>query len=196
MDLDEPVNERGARGLVDLDLVVHVGVVYGPGLLNFEHVLLDALTELRDMIHRIDGLPVDLRQRLEDKSLTSLMEHLDLLLDCDLGQLLGCSTLQALLLFDGAVHRELRLASLRRVLRLLEVEDLGPAPGAAVPVEVQGLDVTSQVLGLPRRKNGFVGSRWVHGAMLERLRATLGWHHHQWSVGLEGRILHVLRTGI
>lgn len=194
MDLDQPVNERRAGRLIDLDLIVHVRVVYGPSLLDSEHVLLDALAELGDMIYRVDRLSVDLRQRLEYQSLTALMEHLDLLLDGDLGQLLCGATLQAFLLFDRAVHRELRLASLRRVLGLLEVEDLGSASGAAMAIEVQGLDVTGEVLGLSGRENGFVRPRRIHGVVLKGLRATLGRHHHERGMRLEAtlRILHVL----
>ena len=58
MGLNEPVDQRGTDGLLDLWLSLHVVGVSPPLALSLQHVLLNLGTKLGDVINVVDGLPV------------------------------------------------------------------------------------------------------------------------------------------
>lgn len=89
MDLDKPINERRPDCLIDLLLLQHVGRIGIPFFLHPEHVLVDLLAKLGHVIYVTERSPVYSLDLTEDLVLASLVEHLQLLVQTDSGQLLA-----------------------------------------------------------------------------------------------------------
>jgi hypothetical protein len=88
MDLDEPIDKRRPDGLLDLLLACHVGGVWVPLGLRPQHVPVDLLAILRDVVDVVQRGLVNAGNVRKDLILASLVEHLQLLMEADSGQFL------------------------------------------------------------------------------------------------------------
>ena len=89
MYLNHPVNESWSYSFIDFMLLRHVSWVSIPFVFNTEHVILYRLDKLGYMVDVMKILSINLWNMTEDLVITSLMEHLQLLLKGNLRQFIS-----------------------------------------------------------------------------------------------------------
>ena len=132
LHLNEPVDEGGADGLVDLCLAIHIQIINRPFVFFLDHAFENVAAELTHVEHGVERLTIATRKSAEDLALAPLLEHLHLLFDGDLLELRlllgGCLEGSQMGLVGRAQHGTLpghRVRSRQlRVTTLLEIEHL------------------------------------------------------------------------
>ena len=98
MDVYQPIDKGRPDGLLDLQLARHVSRIGVPLGLNLQHVVVDFLAELRDVINAVQSCLIDLLDLREYLVVAPLLEHLELGMQADAWELLAagapCSLLQ------------------------------------------------------------------------------------------------------
>jgi hypothetical protein len=85
--LDQPIDQSRPDLFVDLSLQGHVIGVAVPLCLDLEHVLVDFLAELRDVVYISESCSIGLGEVGEDLVLAPLVEHLQFLMETNTREL-------------------------------------------------------------------------------------------------------------
>ena len=80
VNLNHPVNKCRSYSFINFMLLCHICWITIPFFFNAQHVVLNCLNKFRDMINIIKSLSINLWNVAENLVVTSLMEHLQLLL--------------------------------------------------------------------------------------------------------------------
>ncbi len=85
MYFNEPVSQSGAYLFIDFMLIAHICSISIPFMLNIQHILMNFLAKLWDMVNVTKGVSIYPLYLTVYLILAPLVEHLQLLIETDSG---------------------------------------------------------------------------------------------------------------